>query len=75
MKYMRLKADGFVIAFNPSLVGNPLFEEFETDGNPHLPKFTGEPEPVEAAVKGKGKGKKAAESDKPEDEDDFVKVD
>ncbi len=38
-KYHRFLKDGYVVPFNELLVGNPLFQEFETKGDPHDPAF------------------------------------
>ncbi len=38
-KYHRYIKDGYVVPFQEGLVGNPLFVEFETDGEPNDPKF------------------------------------
>lgn len=49
MKYLRYKKDGYVVAWNANTALNTeQYEEFETDGNPQPPEWSGElPQPVD----------------------------
>jgi hypothetical protein len=42
-KYFRFRKDGFVVAYNEELIGNPLFEEFECEGDPNPVQFLAPP--------------------------------
>ena len=62
-KFMRFKADGFIIAHNEALVDNPNYEVVEADEAPHLQQFCGATDAPAAPVKA-GK-KKSAETNEP----------